>query len=292
MLYNTAMDINYLFTKNNLYFSFAQHELKFSFYPVIFGFERCSPNKEPVLTQTKKYHVLHFVLEGSGTLHIENKNYLVQKNQIFYIPPFSEASYRQSKTAPWQYMWIEFTGENSDYFCRHIGLSSSSPVLTPNDAQNIANLFATVIEISMNKLYSENSPKSVAALINLFTGLYEDKTTYLAETNKQMIKLQNVMDYIHTNFCDSELSLQSIANHTYFNKTYLCRIFKQTYGISPQLYLINLRMQKAKEMMRHSSFSISDIALAVGYKSPYYFSKEFKRLFSVTPSQYIASLKA
>ena len=188
-------------------------------------------------------------------------------------------------------MWIEFTGENSDYFCQHIGLTPLSPIFTPNDPQNIANLFAVVIEISMNKLYSENSPKSVAALLNLFIGLYEDKTSYLSGANKQAVKLQNVMDYIHTNFCDSDLSLQSIAKHTYFNKTYLCRIFKQTYGVSPQQYLINLRMQKAKEMMRHSSFSIADISLAVGYKSPYYFSKEFKRLFSITPSQYLNTLK-
>lgn len=290
-MYNAVMNINYLFTKNNLYFSFAQHELNFTFFPVIFGFEKCSSNKEPIFTRTKKYHVLHFILEGSGTLHIENKNYVVQKNQIFYIPPFSEASYRQNKTTPWQYMWIEFTGENSDYFCKHIGFSPSSPVFTPNDPQNIAHLFATVIEISMNKHYSENSPKSVAALLNLFIGLYEDKTIYIPESNKQTIKLQKVIDYIQTNFYDSKLSLQSIANHAYFNKTYLCRIFKQTYGISPQLYIINLRMQKAKEMMRYSSFNVSDIALAVGYKSPYYFSKEFKRLFSITPSQYIASLK-
>ena len=58
--------------------------------------------------------------------------------------------------------------------------------------------------------------------------------------------------------------------------------------MSPIKYIIMLRMRRAVELLEKRTFSISQIAYALGYKNQFYFSKEFKRFFGVQPSKYIA----
>ena len=57
-------------------------------------------------------------------------------------------------------------------------------------------------------------------------------------------------------------------------------------GVSPMKYIIYLRMQKAVELLKRKTFSISQIAYALGYKNQFYFSKEFKKYFGLPPSKY------
>ncbi len=280
------MEKNYSFMKNNVFFAYISHPVEFSIFPFVLGYERCSPNKECIGPREKPCHILHFVISGSGYLSIGNKEYHIQKDQLFYIPPNLPAAYRPDKSNPWEYMWIEFNGYNCKHFCDEAHISDKSPVCRPAHPEKFYNLFADLLEHNAIGIVHENSLRSTAALLNLFALLSEEKGDKYVVLSQNQGKLQPVLDYIHANFCNADVCLKTIAEETFFNESYLCRIFKQTIGISPQKYIINLRMQKACEMMKHGTFSIADISQSVGYKSPYYFSKEFKRIFNLPPSQY------
>lgn len=65
-----------------------------------------------------------------------------------------------------------------------------------------------------------------------------------------------------------------------------CRVFKEHYGISPLQYVNELRMAKIKNMLRNSSFSISEVAEKFGYDNPGYFSRAFRRYTGFSPSEY------
>ena len=60
-------------------------------------------------------------------------------------------------------------------------------------------------------------------------------------------------------------------------------------GMSPMKYIVYLRMERALELIKKQTFSISQIAYAVGYKNQFYFSKEFKQYFGMSPSKYLNS---
>lgn len=273
--------------KSNVFFAYISHPVEFSVFPFILGYERCTQGKECIGPREKPCHMLHFVINGTGYLNICGKEYTVRKNQLFYIPPNKTAAYHPDRNDPWEYMWVEFNGYNCKYFCDEAKISDRTPVYTPAHPEKFYDLFANLLEHNAVGSVKENSPRSTAALLNLFALLCEDLGGETGEPLPQnQVKLQPVLDFIHANFCNADLSLRTIAEQTFFNESYLCRIFKQTVGISPQKYIINLRMQKAREMLKHSTFSISDISMFVGYKSPYYFSKEFKRIFNLTPSRY------
>ena len=73
------MDQRSEFFKNEKQFFFLSHEVEYSFFPVIVGYERCSAEKEVINTRNKIYYLLHFVINGSGILSINNKSYTIEK---------------------------------------------------------------------------------------------------------------------------------------------------------------------------------------------------------------------
>ena len=67
--------------------------------------------KEKTISLTKKtYHLFHFVINGKGTLVLNNKTYNLSKGSLFYIPSNTDAIYYSDREDPWSYEWIGFDG--------------------------------------------------------------------------------------------------------------------------------------------------------------------------------------
>lgn len=100
---------------------------------------------------------------------------------------------------------------------------------------------------------------------------------------KQMIRYFN--DHYH-----EKISLDQIAKNMYLSTFYISKIFKSETGDTPINYLIELRMEKARELMGESpELSIQNVAAMVGYDDAYHFSKLFKKHFGTAPSKYRAA---
>ena len=67
---------------------------------------------------------------------------------------------------------------------------------------------------------------------------------------------------------------------------YFARLFSQITGITPQLYLANLRLERARKLLAETALPISEIAAAVGYKSQSHLAKVFKSVSGVAPRVY------
>ncbi len=95
-----------------------------------------------------------------------------------------------------------------------------------------------------------------------------------------------LMDYLTREYA-RELNLNLIAENLNYSPSYLTKIFQQYYHVPPTKYLINLRMQKAKEMMEKSPDTpLHLIGEAVGYSDPAYFSRVFKKYEGVSPQKF------
>ncbi|MNI49515.1 HTH-type transcriptional activator Btr [compost metagenome] len=94
--------------------------------------------------------------------------------------------------------------------------------------------------------------------------------------------------YMDDKYADAEMDLTEIAGTIFVNPSYLSRIFKNETGYSVVEYLTRCRMTKAKELIEQGCKNLYFIAESVGYKDTHYFSKCFKKYYSVTPSKFIA----
>lgn len=91
--------------------------------------------------------------------------------------------------------------------------------------------------------------------------------------------IKEVVSYVSTNFKE-DITLSKLAEHVHVNSTYLSTLFKQEMGIPFTTYLNNIRLSHSEELLRTSYHSITEICLMVGFTSPSYFTKVFKKHYA------------
>lgn len=97
--------------------------------------------------------------------------------------------------------------------------------------------------------------------------------------------MMRARDYISLNY-DKHISLSELANHVYLSESYLSHSFKARFGISPKNFILQTRINRAKELLSSSDMKINDIAISVGFLSQQRFNDAFKRLENLTPLKY------
>ena len=97
--------------------------------------------------------------------------------------------------------------------------------------------------------------------------------------------VQDLIRYIQSNY-QNNLSNEVIAEEFHFHSSYLGRIFKQHTGSSIHQFLIDYRLNIAKELLRSQNSSIQSIALSVGFHDTHHFVKYFKKAVGKTPTEY------
>ena len=97
--------------------------------------------------------------------------------------------------------------------------------------------------------------------------------------------IETAKSYIDHHF-NQEITLELIANYVFVNPTYFSELFKKETGRNYIEYITDLRMNKAKELLSQTNLKIAEICEAVGYTDAKYFSKTFKKLTGITPSEY------
>jgi AraC family transcriptional regulator len=95
-------------------------------------------------------------------------------------------------------------------------------------------------------------------------------------------KLKQAISYIHDHLSEN-LSLAEMAQEVEMSQYYFCRLFKQSTGSSPYQYLIEQRVERAKELLNRGNMSIADVASSVGFCDQSRLTKYFKRLTGLTP---------
>lgn len=97
--------------------------------------------------------------------------------------------------------------------------------------------------------------------------------------------LTEAKQYIEQHYCEP-IMLEQLAEQYSLSATYLSSIFKQAYQVTPTEYVTVLRIQKAKQLIQAQQSRIRDIAIEVGYSDEFYFSRVFKKVEGMSPSQY------
>lgn len=98
-------------------------------------------------------------------------------------------------------------------------------------------------------------------------------------------RIEKATDFIYENY-DQKIGIEDLAELCGISKEYFIRAFKSRTGTPPGQFIINVRMNKAKEMLMAGNRKIREIALLTGFKDEFYFSKLFKRQVGICPSSY------
>ena len=114
---------------------------------------------------------------------------------------------------------------------------------------------------------------------------YTDETTQDYKGGLPGFRLRKVRDLMVTRLED-EFSLIRLAREADMSEFHFSRTFKRTTGFTPSQYFIQLRMERARRLLRETKRSIIEIGLNVGYTSPSHFTRIFRREVGISPTEY------
>ena len=98
--------------------------------------------------------------------------------------------------------------------------------------------------------------------------------------------VQKAMAYIQEHYMEHDFRLTNVSEALYLNNSYLSHIFKQKTGTTLYQYLLDIRMQEAKDLLRNSNMTVAEIGYQVGYAIPKNFYSAFKKYYSESPRSY------
>ncbi|WP_337906990.1 helix-turn-helix domain-containing protein [Iningainema tapete] len=127
---------------------------------------------------------------------------------------------------------------------------------------------ANVLAVNLLREYSTTQPR-----VAVYKGGLGDR------------KILQVSEYINA-YLDQEIKLADLANLAGVSQFHFSRLFKQSMGISPHQYLLQQRVERAKQLLKKSKLAISEIALQCGFNSQSHLGKYFREFTGVTPSSY------
>ena len=125
-----------------------------------------------------------------------------------------------------------------------------------------------------------------SSIDRLKAAIFESKIREETGSKKQETKaIVNIIKYLEEHLSE-EISLNILAEEFHFSPQYVSRLFKSEIGVNFLSYLTNMRMENAKRLLASSDVSIAEIAMRVGYGDYRVFTKSFKKIEGLTPSQY------
>lgn len=106
-----------------------------------------------------------------------------------------------------------------------------------------------------------------------------------------VLQIEKAMAYVRLHYTDPDLSLKTVCKHVSMSSSYFSTLFRMNTGSTFVEYVIHERMEKAKELLKLTSMRSYEIAYAVGYSDPQYFSSAFKKHAGDTPTDFRCKMR-
>lgn len=132
--------------------------------------------------------------------------------------------------------------------------------------------------IKDKSLFEMMNKKEIGKLLHRLSVHFKDTDT------EDINSLEKVREFIDKNL-DKNITLDELSALAGLNKSYLSRLFKEKYGLSPLRYQLNKRVSMSKTLLDHGK-DISQIALELGFYDQAHFYRAFKTIYMITPKEY------
>lgn len=249
------------------------------------GFEECAPDHSwgPGV---RDHYIVHLVLSGKGHFSDGGKSYQVGKGQGFLICPGRIVHYAADTSDPWTYSWVGFNGLKAEAILKKAGLSSTNTVFDYDEDDGLIQSLNEMITAARSG--SASGLMLTGYLFIFLANLVKSHRSRVPDSGKASASdkyVAKAVEYIEKNFAGF-LSVEDIAKSLKINRSYLSTLFSKYLGMSPREFIIRFRMDKACELLKNPHLSVGDAARSVGYEDPFQFSKTFRKVIGISPTEY------
>jgi AraC-like DNA-binding protein len=229
------------------------------------------------------YFSIEFVAEGMGALNLRGKNYDLTPGTVFGFGPDSAITIRTSWTELMLKYHVTFVGRHAKQLLTSIGFIPSG-LQHVADIHEIREIFDQMIRYGISRTrYSEALCNSLVP--TLVHKIAEQSTGYTVDNLQSLATYQQLRDLIEAE-CQNLKNVKNVAERCQLTVPYVCRLFKRYGQQSPHQYLLRQKMKHAANLLNDTQAKVQEVAYRLGFIDPFHFSRVFKRIFGVSPTEF------
>lgn len=280
----------------NKYLSFGKQEEDWGFYITTTGYTKIDTNQSyPLNNQHPDTHKFNwdsgrildgfyivFISMGEGIFESANiESTKVKEGTCFILFPGVWHRYKPLKSG-WEEYWVGFKGNYPAMLMKKF--DPANPFIKTGRSDNLLKLFHNLIDQvqqaspGYHQMITGTTLQIISYIqaVSQYHEINTDNTTKLVEEAKFLLR----------EAVPNKATIEQILGKLPAGYSKLRKDFKNLTGLSPNQYLLNLRLDKVKELLSNTSLSISEIAYQTGFESVSYLSKLFKKKDKIAPKTY------
>ncbi len=215
----------------------------------------------------RRHYGLSFCETGQITYHHRGKDYVSDPHHLMILPKGQTYTIQGNKTGTFPVI---------DFEC----LNFSCDTILRIPVRNVEPLMKLFRQIRSLALFEKNR----AIVISLFYQMIQQISTAEDEVPPLLLP---ALTFLEKNYASPHLTNGVLAKECNISEVYFRKLFTKTYGIPPKQYVINFRVEKAKQLLTEGILQISHISEQCGFSNIYHFSHLFKEKTGISPSEYM-----
>jgi len=266
----------------NIVAQLATKQISGDCYPTSMGFYPRA-TKHAMKRRHHDDFIIMYCASGAGHISTEHFDGRVGQGDILIIPPGTSHYYHADEKIPWTLFWCHFRGGLARAFYEHIGVNEANPIVNSNNEVHLLAGFNQLIELAQNGFSIGDYMHSACLLKQLLTLV--ERINHEKTKEKSGLVLSNIQRYMRENL-HRQINLDELAALSKLSKYHFSRKYAAITGVPPMQFFHSLKMQQACLQLEHEQSSIAVIAYDLGYDDPLYFSRIFKKVNGISPSQF------
>jgi AraC-like DNA-binding protein len=226
-----------------------------------------------------------YIANGKGIFETEHTPpIVVEEGTLFLLFPGVWHRYKPLEGTSWEEFWVGFSGHYSEYLMRQDCFDAKNSILSIGFNTEFLNIFIRLIDTVKYEgvAYTQISSCLVIQLLGL---VYASALLSEKSKSRQEQVIRAIRYKIHQNWADN-VDMEKLASEQNVSYVWFRKAFKDIMGTSPGQYHLNLKIEKAAQMLKETNLLVSEVAYKTGFESEFYFSRIFKKKMNVKPSDY------
>lgn len=228
---------------------------------------------------------LLYIAAGKAHFHIDGEEKIVTAGHMVLYRPKEMQKYEYYGEEQTESYWVHFTGSDVTNILRSYGLTKDKKVFYCGSDLEYKNHFRSMIkELQMCK---DDYPEMLEIhLRQIFIKLHRYFNTISRVDNSQIAEdIDKAMLYFAEHY-NEDICIEDYAKEHLMSTSWFIRNFKQYTGSTPMQYILSKRIHNAETLLENEHYSITEISNIIGYDNPLYFSRIFKKVKGISPTEY------
>ena len=222
-------------------------------------------------------------VSGQGWLKIAGRHFDVLPGQLAVVSPNEAHCYGSGPKGAWTIYWCHAAGRAAGHFAAELRRRDFLPVFDVAGYLDLVPLFEQITDVLGRGYRMAHLQLAAMTLAHLLAQVVDSARSPL--TSRRHQDMEAVIAYMRQRR-HARIAVRELARLSNLSVSHFMALFKQTTGYAPLDYFIRLKMSRAAELLDTTTRPLKQIAGDVGFNDPLYFSRVFRRVYHVAPSEY------